>query len=1081
MSIPILRPRLERLGRQLRAVALGRAGGLAVSAVAGSTALLISGDALAPLPGGLRLAGLLGLLLLAGLGIRRLLLAARPIAPEAVARRIEIMEGTTDNALIAACQFEALPKRLSRQESMWLPPALATALATEAAVPRSKLLAMGDLARVLGIAGAVIVAVILASTIWPDHARHGLARLVLPLADLPPLGDAVVTVDPDRDLAVVDGTTMEIRIRTRPVDGRSAPLAAPELRLLPGTDSGTDVTATGDPVALVPAGPGQWTATLAELHHTFTFRVGCAGTVSPARRVTVLPPPRLTLSRFIVDGPAYTGIKAEVRPGPPAPATLLPGAALRLELSLDQPVPALEWRLPDGPRPLVLDHGVWSSSVTPDKIGAYTIAIPGGTSAQIIARGDLRREADHPPEATLGDEDRNRFTDPGERLVLPVAGQDDIGLAELRVEVREAGEGTANSVVRTWTYLGPPGPRQATEPLHLELDPARFHPGQSYLFTAVARDRAPGPGRLGRSAPLVLRIRAVADLKLPAEDPRNAAFGLLRRCLAEQIKARAGSGNFRANLSEIRLHKTFAVQTGAAAKAQGLAQDLGAKAATTFAKINESATLALLRPIVDPGMVQVQAALAGLTDGPATADQVAGVIARQDDFIARLTALLGTLVAESRIKSAPPSVTGTPQQEADRAKAESLKNDLEKFLADQQRILERSRTLADKGGADLTDEEDKIAGELAKSEKEWAKMLEEKLTDFAKNPPQDFSDASQATEGNTVWQDVKLAADALDAKKVTLAVPAEQAGIENAQKLVNNLEKWLSSTPDKTKWEMEDVKNPADVAVAELPKEMEDIVGELLDKAEAMTPDVQDATSAWMDSLDKGAGWTAADGPISNMSAKGITGNVLPNQNEVGGRSGEGRNGRSNGQMVQDEAVGKGGQETPTRLSNTPFEQGSVKDSSKENSGGATGGGKLSGFDVEGLRGPAPPPQLKQAMARLAGKQQALQQQAEQVVTGLRARRLPSGAVESAANALAEASEAAKRFDAPRLRQAQARLLDDLGAARRDLAEATTVRRDRSALGERARKAAAAGAEEPVPAGYEDMAGQYFQALAGER
>ena len=35
-------------------------------------------------------------------------------------------------------------------------------------------------------------------------------------------------------------------------------------------------------------------------------------------------------------------------------------------------------------------------------------------------------------------------------------------------------------------------------------------------------------------------------------------------------------------------------------------------------------------------------------------------------------------------------------------------------------------------------------------------------------------------------------------------------------------------------------------------------------------------------------GWSAGDGPISDMSAKGVTGNLLPNQNEVGGRSGEG-------------------------------------------------------------------------------------------------------------------------------------------------------------------------------------------------
>ena len=73
-----------------------------------------------------------------------------------------------------------------------------------------------------------------------------------------------------------------------------------------------------------------------------------------------------------------------------------------------------------------------------------------------------------------------------------------------------------------------------------------------------------------------------------------------------------------------------------------------------------------------------------------------------------------------------------------------------------------------------------------------------------------------------------------------------------------------------------------------------------------MTEDVEDVTSSWLDSIDKGAGWDAADGPISSMSAKGVTGNLLPNQQEIGGRSGEGRTGRSSGQMVEETARRQG-------------------------------------------------------------------------------------------------------------------------------------------------------------------------------
>jgi len=270
-----------------------------------------------------------------------------------------------------------------------------------------------------------------------------------------------------------------------------------------------------------------------------------------------------------------------------------------------------------------------------------------------------------------------------------------------------------------------------------------------------------------------------------------------------------------------------------------------------------------------------------------------------------------------------------------------------------------------------------------------------------------------------------------------------------------------------------------DVPMAELPKELEDIVGDLIDKEKDMTEDVQDVSSSWMDSADKGAGWGAGDGPISNMSAKGITGNSLPNSNEVGGRSGEGRNGRSSGQMVEDTAKGKGGQETPTRLSPSPFEQGSVKDEDKKGNGGATGGGKNAGFASEGLRGPTPPPQLQQAMARLAGKQAQLRQQAGDLALKLRSQHLPSGDLENAVQAMQAVEEAAKNWKGGQIKARYSQALDALGEAKDAVGGESRLQRERSKLPERIRQQAMAGGGDAVPPGYEDMVGRYFQALAG--
>jgi hypothetical protein len=145
---------------------------------------------------------------------------------------------------------------------------------------------------------------------------------------------------------------------------------------------------------------------------------------------------------------------------------------------------------------------------------------------------------------------------------------------------------------------------------------------------------------------------------------------------------------------------------------------------------------------------------------------------------------------------------------------------------------------------------------------------------------------------------------------------------------------------------------------------------------------MDDVTGAWADSLDKGAGWDALDGPITSMNAQGVTGNQLPNTSEIGGRSGEGRTGKSAGEFVQKDAVGKGGRRTPTRLTEDPYQKGQVEDASKASPGGATGGGKISGAGAEGLEGPLPG-ELAEQLQAFAEKQAVIVNNAERIQANL--------------------------------------------------------------------------------------------------
>ena len=157
--------------------------------------------------------------------------------------------------------------------------------------------------------------------------------------------------------------------------------------------------------------------------------------------------------------------------------------------------------------------------------------------------------------------------------------------------------------------------------------------------------------------------------------------------------------------------------------------------------------------------------------------------------------------------------------------------------------------------------------------------------------------------------EIKMAKDALTKKTVDIAVPLEQLGAEMAEELTTNIEKWLPDTPDRERWSQEEplTDEMKEAPMAELPQELEDLVGDLMEEEEDLFDEMEDMSSSWADSLDKGAGWDALDGPISNMSARGVTGNRLPNTSEIGGRSGEGRSGSRAVSLCRKRRWAKGG------------------------------------------------------------------------------------------------------------------------------------------------------------------------------
>jgi len=216
------------------------------------------------------------------------------------------------------------------------------------------------------------------------------------------------------------------------------------------------------------------------------------------------------------------------------------------------------------------------------------------------------------------------------------------------------------------------------------------------------------------------------------------------------------------------------------------------------------------------------------------------------------------------------------------------------------------------------------------------------------------------------------------------------------------------------------------------------------------------------------------------MSAKGVTGNRLPNTSEIGGRSGEGRTGKSSGQFVEEEATGKGGRKTPSRLTPDPFEAGWVKDSSQEATTASTGGGKVSGQGQEGFHGPVPPP-LRQQLKRLAQQQQELIDKAKRLDYGLKKYNHPRGDLPQTIELMEVLKAGLEQGEISTFTKYHRIVLTDLRDVKDVAEKQKQLWRDRTApLPKELRDEISSAENEQMPEQYRDLIRDYFRSLAEE-
>ncbi|MGQ9503977.1 MAG: hypothetical protein ACUVQG_11300 [Thermogutta sp.] len=687
----------------------------------------------------------------------------------------------------------------------------------------------------------------------------------------------------------------------------------------------------------------------------------------------------------------------------------------------------------------------------------------------------------------------------GDKIPVKIRAVDDYGLGQICLEMKvqqakpSGDDGPAEDVepVRLQNWENPSGPFVDYE---LVLSAERFQPGQVVMIRAVAWDRR-NFGKFGldlrpqkaESSWVTLRLLSTEDKvagELKAiENLRAAIF----RILEEQIRSKA------ATLSLVKTVEENPAQFAGGIRAISARQvDIRSSTEAVVRSISDTDTQErkvikrVLANLVANEMlraVQECERLAKLSDLTQAKNQVMLLLDDQEQIIMTLRKILDAArMAQAELLSEAQKRPGGDLPDDSRKKLEEIQSKLQEFLEQQKKVIEASEELAKTPVEDFSEKEEQLLKELAELQDDWSRFMTEAHADLSKLPEQDFANASVCQELNEIQTELKMAEDALLKKSVDIAVPLEQLGYEMAKELTTNLEKWLPDTPDRERWSQEESLSDQDkeAPMAELPGQLEDLIGELMEQEEDLFDEMEDVSSSAADSLDKGAGWDALDGPISNMSAKGVTGNRLPNTSEIGGRSGEGRSGKSSGEFVSDEAVGKGGRKTPSRLTPDPYMKGQIKDFSKDPTGGATGGGKESGQGGQGLEGPTPPPHGPRELQRLAGKQAELRNKAESISAQMQVLNYHHTDMEQLIETMKEIERdllAGRYQNALRKREI---VLQGLKTQKEYVGGEFEVKQDATLnVPKDIQKEILGSVQEPTPAGWEDIVRSYYRQLMG--
>ncbi len=944
-------------------------------------------------------------------------------------------------------------------------------------------------AAIFALAGVVLVAGY-ATAMTPRFA-NGLARVLLPISDIEPYTRTrilVKNVQPGNS-KTPESKPVEMLVKVEGVIPTSARL---HRRIKGGNWQVNEMLA--DSVT-----EGVFRFTVPQVSASFDYFISAGDTKSQMFRIDVIKPPRIAKFSLVYTYPAYTGLSPKRIDSSDGEVAGIAGTAVKLELTATKPlreakiVTRIDEKKPITEIPLEKEGDVYSATFvlwtptakpSPDTAGKQMLIAPtrfqikmedteGYEDSNPLWRS-IALKADQVPEIALRAPDDKLSVKSDTILPLAVDARDDYGLALVRILYRVNTVDKVQELVR-WDYNGGAPKTQTSDRFEWKLASSGLKVGDRVTYWAEATDRnvITGPGK-AESRHFTLEVVNPLDVVAKLDTKVRDYVKELRAILALQRQNRAetdGGVAFKGLVSR---------QVETRKRTSGLARAIESDGLPVHTVIESLDNLAsglmaqVLRQLESGEGTQNESLAAKFRkDSLPNQDKI---IKELEDLLIRLTRNEDAKKALRRMEKKDPA-----GHKLTTAILSDLIKSLDKLLKDQTELAGKFERLPKNKPDEVKEDLLKALNDLddlKKRSEKWAKGTVQELTKLPKGFTDDFD---LRKDVNKIFEEIEKAKE--KAKSEKLEVSLEDLGAGLATKMKEDLEMWMPDSADSAKWVLEEPLNKKPMKIPEmpLPKKLQDLVGELLQKADEFDEDADDITSAWGDNLDQ-AGWGVSDGPISSFSAKGKTGNDMPNNMEVSGRSGDGRRGKSSGQMVGDTAKALPGRKTPARVGNENYEPGKLKSEGQEDPNGATGGGKKSGAGRRGLQGGTPPDVVRD-IGRLSAKQAGMREKMEQVARKLESKGVSTTRLREGIKLLSDADKDLtnrKYTDAARKRrEAMQSLRNAFGDL--DRSTATRIQQARD-LPPQMRNDLLQSAEAAYPAGYEALLKSYYKAIsAGEK